>query len=185
MRHNNRITLKIFSKHKKVFIISGEMLKMASIGDPDDSISSSSENIYEDLPEEESITIRNIAKRPRRPSPTTVRNTTPPEEPTLDSDFNENTQTSFVDPFVQQVQSGFENSFSPPRKISTASVSSSLFFQPKEFVSQSSLTPGIIRQPQRFSSPSQPSSGTCNYVCQLSGGCSVRIQATGFTNYVA
>jgi len=145
------------------------------------------EEISHDYDYEENVKkpVKNVEKRPQRP-PFTVRNRPPPEESTFDFDYNENTQTSFVEPIVQQVPSSFGSSFSPPRITSTGSVSSSsLFFQPSEFVSPSSLTPGIVRPPQRFSAPSQPSLGTCHYVCQLSGGCGVRIQATGFTNHVS
>ena len=196
------------------------MITVGSIEEPGDS---SSEDISEDSPEDSSVPIKSVTKRPNKLPSTTIRNVniTPPEEPSYDyNDNNENDkkhvrnvskrpkkqqsttirnvnitppsndydddyengeQTSVVDPLDQNVPS---SSFKPPRIPSTSSVSSSssLIFQPTGgFVSPSSLITGIVRPPPSFSSSSQPSSGTCHYVCQLSGGCSVRIQAAGFT----
>ena len=143
----------------------------------------------EDLPEEPPVTIRptrRVTKRPKRPkpTPTTLREVTitPQEDPINEEnvDYDNNLQSFAVEPVIQhQEQSAFDSTFR------TSASSSSLFFQPSAIVSPNSLNTGIVRPPPGFSSSSQPSSGTCQYICQLSGGCSVRIQTTGFINFVS
>ncbi len=128
-------------------------------------------------------TTRRTTKRPKGPKPTHRTVTITPQEDPINEesvDYDNNLQSFAVEPVIQhQEQSAFDSTFR------TSASSSSLFFQPSAFVSPNSLNTGIVRPPPGFSSSSQPSSGTCHYICQLSGGCSVRIQTTGFINFVS